>query len=152
MEPAGEFVWDVRVAATATNVAHVFVRKHQFDVGVPLSFDREEERATALETALGALGAEIVVGLRRVARKHRLVVDDVEATVQARLRNALVYLGVIGEEGDPGIRQVRIRVYVTTAAPAAAVERVWQEVLATSPLICTFRHAVDLELTYKIIL
>ena len=152
MEPAGEFVWDVRVAARATHAAHVFVRKHQFEVGVPLSFDLEEEHATALETALGALGAEIVVGMRRLARKHRLVVDDVEATVQARLRNALVYLGVIGEEGDPGIRQVRIRVYITTAASAAAVERVWQEVLATSPLICTFRQAVDLELTYKIIL
>ena len=152
METAGEFVWDVRVAATETQAARAFVRKHQFDVGVPLSFDLEEERVTALETALGAIGAEVVVGLRRVARKHRLVVDDVEATVQARLRNALVYLGVIGEAGDPGMRQVRIRVYVTTAAPADAVERVWKEVLATSPLICTLRDAVDLELTYKIIL
>jgi hypothetical protein len=126
MEPAGEFVWDVRVAATETHAARVFVRKHQFDVGVPLSFDLEEERVTALETALGAIGAEVVAGLRRVARKHRLVLDDVEATVQARLRNALVYLGVIGEAGDPGCDRSFVYVDRGSATPSSACRKSWR--------------------------
>ena len=60
------------------------MRTHRYDVGVPLSFDREEQGITALEYVLGAIGADLVVGLQRVARKRRLKLDAVEATVMPR--------------------------------------------------------------------
>jgi hypothetical protein len=47
------------------------------------------------------------------------------------------------------MRSLRVRVYATTDAPADAVERIWQETLATSPLANSFRDAVQLELTCK---
>lgn len=152
MVPAGEFSWDVRVAAVARDKARVFVRKHQFEVGVPLAFDSEADGATALETVLGAIGADVVLGLQRTAARRRLAVEALEATVQATLHNPLAYLRVVGETGEPGIRSIRVRVYITTADAAAAVTQAWQETLATSPLVCTFRRALDLEITHKTIL
>jgi hypothetical protein len=143
-----EFDWQVRVTAGHAGAA-VFVRTRRFEVGVPLSFDREEPGITALEYVLGAIGADLVVGLQRAARRRRVELDAVEATVHAALRNPLSYLGVVGEEGDPGIRSLRVRVYAITDAAADAVERIWQETLATSPLANTFGHAVQLELTCK---
>ena len=47
------------------------------------------------------------------------------------------------------MESVRVRVYATTSEAADAVERIWQETLAASPLVNTFRHSVKLDLTCK---
>lgn len=149
MEPFEEPSWDVRVASSAPGAAAVYVRSHRFDVGAPLSFDRDDPRISALEYVLGALGADIVVGLRRIARKRRVEIQFVEATVEARLENPLAFLGVIGESGEPALRTVRVRAFVGTNGDTAAVEAVWREMLAASPLVCTLRRTLDLDLSFK---
>jgi hypothetical protein len=141
--------WDVRVVATDPGAAAVYARSHRFEIGAPLSFDRDDPRVSALEHVLGALGSDVVVGLGRLAKKHRLEVFGVEATVEARLENPLTYLGVVGEEGEPALKSVRVRVYVRTPRDRQAVEVVWREMLATSPLVCTLRRSVELDLTVK---
>ena len=47
--------WNLRIVAEEKEPATVYVRKHQFRVGVPLQFDPEYQHITALEYALGAL-------------------------------------------------------------------------------------------------
>ena len=144
--------WDVRVAARGREAPVAHVRRHRFEVGPPLSFDRDEPRTTALEYVLGALGADLVGCLERAARRRRVEIDSIEATVQAELANPLTFLRVVGEEGDPSIRRVRVRVYATTGAAAADVDAAWREALETSPLASTFRRSLDLDLTLKTLL
>ena len=102
-----------------------------------------------LEYVLGALGADLVSGLRRAARRRRLAVDDVEVVVTGTLNNPLTYLGVIGETGHPGLERVAARVYVAADGDEAALQDAWQEALARSPFVGVLARAVTLELTLK---
>lgn len=142
--------WSLRVRSAGTDRAVVYTRSHELTVGAPLSFDREYERTTALEQALGALGADVVAGFTVVADRRRVEVDDVEATLLAELDNPLTYLGVVGEEGDPGLERVGIKVYVSSPAPERTLRAVWDEARRRSPLLNTLRGCVDLELTLEL--
>jgi hypothetical protein len=137
--------WSVRVRA-ARGGATVYARAHSYEVGSPLPFDVEEGRVSALEYAIGALGAEVVNGFAALARRRRLEIDDVEATVEATLDNPLTHLGVVGESGHPGIERISMRVHVATLEAEEKVRSVWEEALRRSPLVRTLEDAVDLDL------
>lgn len=143
--------WSLRIRGDGTDSAKVTTRHHQFTVGAPLSFDREYDRATALELALGALAADVVNGFTVLADRERVEIDDVEATVHAELDNPLTYLGVVGEEGDPGLTRVEVKVYASSPAPEPAVREVWEEAHRRSPLINTFQACIDLELSLQLV-
>jgi uncharacterized OsmC-like protein len=120
---------DLRVTAAETNRAKVSVRRHQFLVGRPIDFDAESPTVMPLEYALGALGAELVAGLRQFADRRRLALDNVEALVRAEVDDALVYLEVVGETGQPRIERVVIRLYVASPEPEQTVRQLLEKVL-----------------------
>jgi len=148
---ATDFSWNVRVRAAGEEAATVFARKHHFTVGATVQFDEECPQISALEYVLGALGADLINGLRRLAGKRRLSIDHLEATVEGKLNNPLTYLGVIGEEGHPGLDRVRIKVYASTLHTGEEFEAVWKEMLGKSPLLRAFREALDFDLSYKLV-
>lgn len=149
MTAGDEFTWHVRVRSTDRDTATAYVRGHQFTVGAPVQFDQEYSRVTALEYVLAALGADVVNGFRIVARRRRVAVDQIEATISAALNNPLVHLNVIGEEGHPGVEHAAVRVYVSTDSDEQHVQQVWEETLARSPLVRTLAPAIKLELSVK---
>ena len=149
-EAEPRFRWDLRVSSDADDQATVFVRRHAFAVGLPLQFDPAYGRITALEYVLGALGADLANGLRAAAHRRRLAVDRVEALVQGELDNALTHLGVVGERGHPGVRRISVKVFVSSFEPEAGIRSAWEETLARSPLVRTFRDAMQLELTLQV--
>ena len=143
--------WTLRVSARGGGQATVFARQHQFCVGAPVDFDRAYEAVSALEYVLGAIGADLVNGLQMLARKRRVVIEQLEAVVVEELNNPLTYLGVIGEGGHPGVERVRIRVYLASPEQEATSQRLWQEMLERSPLVRTFQAAIQLELNLQVI-
>ena len=144
--------WSLRVHSDDPGVAAVHVRRHRFDVGVPLQFDEEYAEVTALEYALGAIASDIVVGLRRLARRRRVNVDRVEALAHGEVDNPLTYLPVVGEEGHPGLTRVRLKVFVSSMDPPERVREIWDETLRTSPLVRTFQASVDLDFVHEIVI
>lgn len=143
--------WQVRVSGRPEEAtANVFARKLKFVVGAPLQFDVEYDAVTAIEHLLGAVGADLCRGFLYRAKKHRLEVDSVEAVVEGRLNNALVYLDVQGEFGHTGLEILTSRVYINTLQTEEAVQPVWEETLRLSPLINTLRQSAKLELSYKL--
>jgi OsmC-like protein len=148
--PADNFSWDVRIRQEGTESASVSVRNHSFRVGPAVVFDPEASRISALEYVLGAVGADIVASFSAAARRCRLEIDQVEASVQGTLQNPLTYLGVVGEEGHPGLNRIKVRVYISSASPADAIERAWKESLTRSPLAQTFKEFM--EVSYKLLL
>jgi hypothetical protein len=149
---ASEYVWRLRVASASKESATVYARKTSVEVGAPLRFDEAYEGMTALETALGAIGADLACGLHAAARRRRLLLDRVEALVEGRLENALTHLGVVGEEGSPALERVAVRVFASSADSPEEVEAAWQETLARSPLYQTFHRCLDLDLDLRIVL
>jgi hypothetical protein len=146
------YTWTLRVSPTPQQNATVFVRQHQFTVGVPVQFDAAYDGISALEYLLGALGADLVNGLQLLARKRRVILDHVEALVQGELNNPLTYLGVVGESGHPGLEKVQIKVYITSCATPEELQGLWQDVLARSPLVRTLQASVQLELSLQVVL
>lgn len=147
-----DFQWSLRVASGNRGQAVVYARQHQFTVGAPVQFDQQYPGLTALEYVLGAIGADIVNTLRVIARRRRVEIGDMEALVSGELNNPLTHLGVVGEAGHPGLETVRVRVYVSTVEPEDRIQRVWDEMQEKSPLICTFRAAITLEIELKVII
>jgi hypothetical protein len=146
-----DFAWRARVRATRRGRATAYVRTHQFDVGAPVQFDEQYDQVTALEYVLAALGADLVKGFQAAADRRRLTVDEVEAVVSGRLDNPLVHLGVVGEEGHPGLEAVSVRVFVGTDEDEARVREAWDEALGRSPLARTFASAVRLDLSIRVV-
>src|SRR3954470_11180797 len=109
----------LRVTAPDPHVARVWRGRRQFSIGRPLEFDDASPRVAAIEYALGAVGGEIVNGLRAFADRRRLSIDAVEAVVSGTLENGLTYLEVIGEEGEPKIGRIHVKVFVSAQDAAA---------------------------------
>jgi hypothetical protein len=139
----------LRVTAPDRDVARVSVGRRQFSIGRPLEFDEASPHVAAIEYALGAVGGEVVNGLRAFADRRRLTIDAVEAVVSAVLEDGLTYLEVIGEQGQPRIARVHVKVFVATGDTVAA-RALFEHVLDRLPLVCTFRAA--LALTIELIL
>ncbi len=146
------FSWNLRVCAAGKDRATVYLRRHQFGVGASVQFDEEYDGITALEYVLGAIGADIVNGLRSLGRRRRVEIENVEALVSGELNNPLVHLGVVGEEGNPGMERVAIKVYVGSVESEEDVRRVWEEMLEKSPLVQTFKKALDLVLEMEVVI
>jgi hypothetical protein len=133
----------LRVTAPDPDVARVSVGRRQFSIGRPLEFDEASPRVAAIEYALGAVGGEVVNGLRTFADRRRLVIDAIEAVVTGELENGLTYLEVIGEQGQPRIARIHVKVFVASA-DVAATGILFERVLDRLPLVCTLRAALAL--------
>jgi len=135
--------FSLRVTAPDADVARVSIGRRRFSIGRPLEFDEASPHVAAIEYVLGAVGGEVVNGLRAFAGRRRLSIDDVEAVVSAELENGLTYLEVIGERGQPKIARLHVKVFAA-AADAAAARSVFEQMLERLPLVCTLRAALDL--------
>jgi hypothetical protein len=133
----------LRVTAPDDDVARVSAGRRQFSIGRPVEFDDASPRVAAIEYALGAVGGEIVNGLRVFAGRRRLAIDAIEAVVTGELENGLTYLEVIGEQGQPKIARIHVKVFVASG-DAAATGALFDHLLDRLPLVCTLRAALDL--------
>lgn len=136
-------VFSLRVTAPGPDVARVSIGRRQFSIGRPLEFDDASPHVAAIEYALGAVGGEIVNGLRAFADRRRLSIDAVEAVVIGTLERGLTYLEVIGEHGQPRIARIHVKVFVS-APDADATRTLFEHVLERLPLVCTLRGALPL--------
>ena len=134
----------LRVTAPRAEDARVSVGRRQFSIGRPVEFDDASPHVAAIEYALGAVGGEVVNGLREFARRRRFVIDAVEALVTGELQNGLAYLEVIGENGRPRIRRIAIKVFVASM-DEMATRALFDEMIERLPLISTLRETVDLD-------
>lgn len=149
---ADESQWTVRVTATDSSDCVAYARRHQIRLGAPISFDVEHSRATALEHFLAAVGGDIVGGLLARAKRMRIEIDNVEALVECSLNNPLTFLDVVGETGDPGIRELSVIVYIGSTAEDRQIRRLWEDTLQKSPMVRTLQGGVNLQLNYKVAL
>ena len=144
-----QYRWNARVSAKQDTSVRAYVGREQFDVSCALNFDVTRSGISALEYALAALAADVVSGVQQLAKKRRIQLDGVEASVQGVLENPLVCLGVVGEEGSPKLKQIQLKVFVSTPVASEPVNELWEEVLKRSPLASTFADLVELELVMK---
>ncbi len=140
------FVWTVRVRTEAPRTVVVHARNHAFSIGEPLSFRPTDDHPSALEMMLGAFAADLTATFRSLASKQRLPLDALEFSASCTLNNPLIYVGVQGEEGHPGLQRIEGTLYVSSDAEEADLMALWKTTLERSPLYNTLRGAVELSL------
>jgi hypothetical protein len=134
----------LRVTAPGPAAARVSVGRRQFSMGRPVEFDEASPHVAALEFALGAVGGEVVNGLREFARRRRFPIDAVEALVTGELEDGLAYLEVIGETGRPRISRIALKVFVA-AVDHQGANVLFREMIERLPLVNTLREALDFD-------
>jgi len=140
------FAWTVRVRTEAKRTVTVHARNHVFSIGNPLSFSVTDDQPCALELMLGAFAADLTATFRFLASSQHIQLDAVEFSASCTLNNPLMYVGVIGESGHPGIDRIEGTLYVAADADEDALADLWVETLRRSPLYNTLHGAVELSL------
>jgi hypothetical protein len=140
----------VRASARQGERLAVYARSQGAVLGKGWSFDVAEPALTGAETLLGLLAADIIWLFLEIAKRRRVVVDEVEATVKAMLVDPLVHLGVVGAEGEPRYESFTLRAYAGSAAPEAVLQEIWAESLRRAPLANTLRRAATLDAILRV--
>jgi hypothetical protein len=146
-----DYTWKARVRWISPQDTTVYSRNHAFSAGAPASFRPTDPHPSAVEYLLGALGADLTSGFARHAAREGIVVEALELVLAARLENPLVFLGVVGETGSPGVAEISGQLYVSADAGESQLRAVWQVTLARSPLYHTLKPGVALDLELRLI-
>lgn len=145
-----DFIWTVRVRADDDQTVTVHSRNLAFRIGDPVSFRPTDSHPSALEILLGALAADLIGTFRSVARRRRIIVDSVEISANATLNNPLAHIGVVGEEGEPSLKEVQGVLYVSSMSESEILHDVWSETLRRAPIYLTLSRAAELRFRLEI--
>jgi uncharacterized OsmC-like protein len=145
------FTWSLRVRWNAGQTSTVYARNNAFTVGPPASFAEEDPYPSAIEYLLGALGADLTNGFLRNAASRDINVDGVEMALSGRLENPLVYVGVIGEKGEPYVSRIEGTLYASTDAGEELAHAVWQTTLERSPVANTLRRSATIQIELRLV-
>ena len=129
----------------------VYARNNAFTVGVPASFRDQDPHPSAVEYLLGALGADLTNGFQMHATRRGVTLDALELSLAGRLENALVYLGVIGEIGEPTFRAISGTLFVSAEADDAVLHDIWRATLQGSPTANTLKHAATISIELRVV-
>ncbi len=144
------FQWSARVRWLEHSRTTAYIRNQSFTIEQQASFEETNDYPSAVEYLLGALGGDLLIGFEAQATRRGIFLDALEARVTGRLNNPLVYLGVIGEEGHPGLEEIEGRFYISADAEEATLQEIWQLVQLRSPLLNTLKRCVKIKLELKI--
>ncbi len=142
-QKAQQFKWSLRARQTDGHQTTVYSRNFSWQSGASIDFDRKSETATSLEQFLGSLLANVIACFSIRCSRLSMVVDDLEATLNATLVNSLAAAGF--ESGDPSIETIALTVYLTTSADDAMVEQAWQAGLQDSPVFQTLIKSCQID-------
>lgn len=142
-EEAKNYQWRLRARFSGHLKSTIYARNFAFDVGQAASFEEKDAHPSALEYLFGALAGSLTTGFASESARAGLEVDDIEISLNGSLNNVLAHLGL--EEGDPSVKAIEIKCFVSSFDDEAQVKAAWQRTLERSPLYTTLAKAVDLQ-------
>ncbi len=145
---ADAYEWRLRVRSSGGMRSTVYHRNFQWTVGQAASFEERDAHPSAIEYLIGALAASLTTGFATECTRDSLEVDDIEITAKATLHSVTAHLGL--DEGDPSLREVRIRCFASSFDDEDQVRAAWDRAVARSPLAATIAKAA--ELTIKLVI
>jgi uncharacterized OsmC-like protein/TusA-related sulfurtransferase len=140
--------WQCRVRWSGGMQAKVFARNHSWQVGQPASFDLKDEAPSAVEYLLGALGACLAMGFQINASRRGVPVEEIEVSLSGQIDNILVFLG-LEQTGHSGFREITGTLYVRSDADEEALQAVWEQTLAASPLANSLTRSASLNIAMR---
>ena len=146
---ARKYEWRARARSTGHLRSTVYARTFSFDVGQPASFEEKDKHPSAVEYLLGALAGSLTTGFASECARDNLEIDDIEITINGRLKNVLAHMGL--EEGDSSFESIELKCFASTFDDEDEVRNAWDRAVARSPIAATLTKAVELDIKLAIV-
>lgn len=146
---AKKYQWRLRTRSTGYLKSTVYTRNFSFDIGQPASFEEKDKHPCAIEYLFGALAGSLSTAFATECAKENLEVDDIEISLTGSLNNILAHVGI--EEGDPSVKEIDLKCFVSTFDDEELVREVWKRTVARSPLATTLAKAVHLNIKLALV-
>ena len=75
--------------------------------------------------------------------------DDIEISIQGRLKNILAHLGI--EPGDPSLDTIDITCYASSFNDHEVIKSLWEDTLVKCPITSTLKQCVNIHTKLNII-
>jgi hypothetical protein len=144
--------WTVRLCTENGLSTKAWAGKNTLETGVAISFDKDNNRPTALEFFLIAIGSELGSSLYTNLMRSGFETDCLETVVSCELQNPLVALGVIGETGFGGISVVSLTVYISTVAEEEELNKLWLKLKPRLPILSSLEKSIRVDIKFKIMI
>jgi len=141
----------VRVTPAQGNAVRVFSGPCAWAIEGRTRFHAGPAAPSALDALLGALGADLVLGFTALLRREGVPVRQCEVALSAQVDNALVPLGVVGEEGSPALSAIVGTVYVSSDASQETLRALWERAAAASSVCATLRRATPVTIVVQLV-
>lgn len=137
-------------AVVRDDLVKIYNEKSSIAVDSPISFDSEKEEFTSIDYLISAITSEIILTMKRQAKKHQQVLQDIEAKVNLTIKNPMYLLNVIGFDEKALIEQINIDVYFFSFLEGDDLSEFLQEVLDKTLIYNTFKDKI--KVNFKIVL
>ena len=137
-------------AVVRDDLVKIYNEKSSIVVDSPISFDSEKEEFTSIDYLISAITSEIILTMKRQAKKHQQVLQDIEAKVNLTIKNPMYLLNVIGFDEKALIDEINIDIYFFSFLEGDDLNEFLQEVLDKTLIYNTFKDKI--KVNFKIVL
>lgn len=137
-------------AVVRDDLVKIYNEKSSIAVDSPISFDSEKEEFTSIDYLISAITSEIILTMKRQAKKHQQVLQDIEAKVNLTIKNPMYLLNVIGFDEKALIDEINIDIYFFSFLEGDDLSEFLQEVLDKTLIYNTFKDKI--KVNFKIVL
>lgn len=137
-------------AVVRDDLVKIYNEKSSIAVDSPISFDSEKEEFTSIDYLISAITSEIILTMKRQAKKHQQVLQDIEAKVNLTIKNPMYLLNVIGFDEKALIDEINIDIYFFSFLEGDDLCEFLQEVLDKTLIYNTFKDKI--KVNFKIVL
>lgn len=137
-------------AVVRDDLVKIYNEKSSIAVDSPISFDSEKEEFTSIDFLVSAITSEIILTMKRQAKKHEQVLQDIEAKVNLTIKNPMYLLNVIGFDEKALINEINIDIYFFSFLEGDDLCEFLQEVLDKTLIYNTFEDKI--KVNFKIVL
>ena len=137
-------------AVVRDDLVKIYNEESSIAVDSPISFDSEKEEFTSIDYLISAITSEIILTMKRQAKKHQQVLQDIEAKVNLTIKNPMYLLNVIGFDEKALIDEINIDIYFFSFLEGDDLCEFLQEVLDKTLIYNTFKDKI--KVNFKIVL
>lgn len=141
----------LRALPAGVHGARLVTRNLSFGADRQLGLDPGSELPAALDLLVGALAADLLIGLSREASRAGTPLHEAELRLEAHLGNPLVALGVVGETGSPALQRVQGTLFLSADLDVEAMHTLWVRTCAHAAVFATVQRTAIIDITLRLV-
>ena len=124
------------------DIVKIYNEKSSITIDSSISFDSEKEEFTSLDYLISSIVSEIILTMKKQAKKHGEILQDIEAKARLSIKNPMYLLNVIGFDEKSFIEEIDIDVYFFSFMEGSNLDSFLADVLDRTLIYNSFRDKI----------